>query len=84
MTGQRRSPWPTHPTAPGVSCLEGPRGSWVPSCTATAEAIDPARWMHTGDLATMDGDGYINITGRLKDMIIRGGENVSARESVVP
>jgi fatty-acyl-CoA synthase len=46
----------------------------------TAEAIDPARWMHTGDLATMDADGYISITGRLKDMVIRGGENVSPRE----
>jgi fatty-acyl-CoA synthase len=46
----------------------------------TAEAIDAARWMHTGDLATMDHDGYINITGRLKDMVIRGGENVSPRE----
>jgi fatty-acyl-CoA synthase len=46
----------------------------------TAEAIDAARWMHTGDLATMDADGYINITGRLKDMVIRGGENVSPRE----
>jgi fatty-acyl-CoA synthase len=46
----------------------------------TAEAIDAARWMHTGDLAIMDEEGYINITGRLKDMIIRGGENVSPRE----
>ncbi len=46
----------------------------------TAEAIDGARWMHTGDLATMDADGYVNITGRLKDMVIRGGENVSPRE----
>jgi fatty-acyl-CoA synthase len=46
----------------------------------TAEAIDPARWMHTGDPATMDADGYINITGRLKDMVIRGGENIAPRE----
>ena len=46
----------------------------------TAEAIDPARWMHTGDLATMDDDGYVNIVGRSKDMIIRGGENVYPRE----
>ena len=46
----------------------------------TAEAIDADGWMHTGDLATMDGDGYVNITGRLKDMVIRGGENVSPRE----
>ena len=46
----------------------------------TAEAIDAARWMHTGDLATMDQEGYINIVGRIKDMIIRGGENVYPRE----
>lgn len=46
----------------------------------TAEAIDDARWMHTGDLATMDEDGYISIVGRIKDMIIRGGENVYPRE----
>src|SRR5207244_3407811 len=47
---------------------------------ATSQAIDPARWMHTGDLATMDDDGYLNIVGRIKDMIIRGGENVYPRE----
>jgi fatty-acyl-CoA synthase len=46
----------------------------------TAEAIDAARWMHTGDLATMDGDGYLNIVGRIKDLVIRGGENVYPRE----
>jgi fatty-acyl-CoA synthase len=46
----------------------------------TAEAIDRGRWMHTGDLATMDADGYVNIVGRIKDMIIRGGENVYPRE----
>jgi fatty-acyl-CoA synthase len=46
----------------------------------TAEAIDPARWMHTGDLATMDAEGYVNIVGRIKDMIIRGGENIYPRE----
>ncbi len=46
----------------------------------TAEAIDSARWMHTGDLAIMDDDGYVNIVGRAKDMIIRGGENVYPRE----
>ncbi len=46
----------------------------------TAEAVDAARWMHTGDLATMDVDGYVHITGRLKDMVIRGGENISPRE----
>jgi fatty-acyl-CoA synthase len=47
---------------------------------ATAGAIDTARWMHTGDLATMDEEGYVNIVGRIKDMIIRGGENVYPRE----
>jgi fatty-acyl-CoA synthase len=47
---------------------------------ATHEAIDAARWMHTGDLATMDEDGYLNIVGRIKDLIIRGGENVYPRE----
>jgi fatty-acyl-CoA synthase len=47
---------------------------------ATAEAIDGARWMHTGDLATMDGEGYLAIVGRIKDMIIRGGENIYPRE----
>lgn len=46
----------------------------------TAEAIDSARWMHTGDLAVMDADGYVNITGRIKDMVIRGGENIYPRE----
>lgn len=46
----------------------------------TREAIDAARWMHTGDLATMDEEGYINIVGRIKDMIIRGGENIYPRE----
>jgi fatty-acyl-CoA synthase len=46
----------------------------------TAEAIDAGRWMHTGDLATMDDEGYLNIVGRIKDMVIRGGENVYPRE----
>jgi fatty-acyl-CoA synthase len=46
----------------------------------TAEAIDPAGWMHTGDLATMDEAGYCKIVGRIKDMVIRGGENVYPRE----
>ncbi|MGH3860927.1 AMP-binding enzyme, partial [Actinokineospora sp.] len=43
-------------------------------------AIDAARWMHTGDLAVMDDEGYLNITGRIKDMVIRGGENIYPRE----
>jgi fatty-acyl-CoA synthase len=47
---------------------------------ATREAIDATRWMHTGDLAVMDEDGYVNIVGRIKDMVIRGGENVYPRE----
>ena len=46
----------------------------------TAEAIDSDGWMHTGDLAMMDDEGYVNIVGRIKDMIIRGGENVYPRE----
>ncbi len=47
---------------------------------ATASSIDSAHWMHTGDLAVMDDEGYVNIAGRIKDMIIRGGENVYPRE----
>ncbi len=46
----------------------------------TAEAIDRGRWMHTGDLAVMDDEGYLKIVGRIKDMVIRGGENVYPRE----
>jgi fatty-acyl-CoA synthase len=47
---------------------------------ATAEVIDADGWLHTGDLATMDENGYCKITGRIKDMIIRGGENIYPRE----
>jgi fatty-acyl-CoA synthase len=47
---------------------------------ATKSAIDDDRWMHTGDLAVMDDDGYCNIVGRAKDMLIRGGENIYPRE----
>jgi fatty-acyl-CoA synthase len=46
----------------------------------TGEAIDAARWMHTGDMGTMDEQGYVKITGRAKDMVIRGGENIYPRE----
>jgi fatty-acyl-CoA synthase len=46
----------------------------------SAEVIDAAGWMHTGDLATIDDDGYCNIVGRIKDMVIRGGENIYPRE----
>jgi fatty-acyl-CoA synthase len=46
----------------------------------TAESVDAAGWMHTGDLAAMDEDGYVAIVGRIKDMVIRGGENVYPRE----
>ena len=46
----------------------------------TQEAIDADGWMHTGDLATMDDEGYVNIVGRIKDMVIRGGENIYPRE----
>ncbi|MFJ9781283.1 AMP-binding protein [Amycolatopsis sp. NPDC101161] len=67
---------------PGELCTRGYSvmlGYWEQP-DKTAEAIDRARWMHTGDLAIMDGDGYLNITGRIKDMVIRGGENLYPRE----
>jgi fatty-acyl-CoA synthase len=67
---------------PGEFCARGylvMRGYWNDP-ERTAEVIDPARWMHTGDLATMDDDGYIRVVGRIKDMVIRGGENVYPRE----
>ena len=67
---------------PGELCSRGymvMRGYWNNE-EATRQAIDAARWMHTGDLATMDEGGYINIVGRIKDMIIRGGENIYPRE----
>jgi fatty-acyl-CoA synthase len=54
-------------------------GYWT-ELTMTAQAIDKTGWMHTGDLATMDEDGYVDIGGRIKDLIIRGGENVYPRE----
>ena len=67
---------------PGEFCTRGYSvmlGYWNEP-EKTAEAIDAARWMHTGDLAVMDDDGYLNIVGRIKDMVIRGGENVYPRE----
>jgi fatty-acyl-CoA synthase len=67
---------------PGELCTRGYSvmlGYWEEP-DRTAEAIDAADWMHTGDLATMDGDGYVQIVGRSKDMVIRGGENVYPRE----
>jgi fatty-acyl-CoA synthase len=67
---------------PGELCTRGycvMLGYWNEP-ERTAETVDAGRWMHTGDLATMDDDGYLNIVGRIKDMIIRGGENVYPRE----
>ena len=55
------------------------RGYWN-DAERTAEAIDAGRWMHSGDLATMDEDGYVKVVGRIKDMVIRGGENIYPRE----
>ncbi len=67
---------------PGELCTRGYSvmlGYWEQP-DATTGAIDAARWMHTGDLATMDAEGYLNIVGRIKDLVIRGGENISPRE----
>jgi fatty-acyl-CoA synthase len=70
------------PGMPGEFCTRGYSvmlGYWGDP-ERTAEAIDRAGWMHTGDLATIDADGFCNIVGRIKDMVIRGGENVYPRE----
>jgi len=70
------------PGTPGELLTRGysvMRGYWNDP-DHTTEAIDAAGWMHTGDLATLDEDGYGNIVGRIKDMVIRGGENVYPRE----
>ncbi len=67
---------------PGELCTRGYSvmlGYWNDP-EQTAAVIDPARYMHTGDIAVMDDDGYVNISGRIKDMVIRGGENVYPRE----
>jgi fatty-acyl-CoA synthase len=66
----------------GEICFRGymvMRGYWNDEAQ-TQDTIDPARWLHSGDLGTMDADGYITITGRSKDMVIRGGENIYPRE----
>jgi fatty-acyl-CoA synthase len=66
----------------GELCTRGysvMRGYWGEP-ELTAQAIDASRWMHTGDLATMDADGYCRIVGRIKDLVIRGGENIYPRE----
>ncbi len=70
------------PGTPGELLTRGysvMRGYWG-DAEQTARAIDEAGWMHTGDLATIDAEGYCNIVGRLKDMVIRGGENIYPRE----
>ena len=67
---------------PGELCTQGysvMRGYWADELK-THEAVDGDGWMHTGDLATMDEEGYVNIVGRIKDMVIRGGENIYPRE----
>jgi fatty-acyl-CoA synthase len=67
---------------PGEFCARGylvMQGYWDDP-ERTAESIDRAGWMHSGDLATLDEDGYVRIVGRIKDMVIRGGENVYPRE----
>ncbi|MGN6610632.1 MAG: AMP-binding enzyme, partial [Angustibacter sp.] len=92
--GGRTTPHLESTVVDPVPGLTGPRGTAGELCTRghtvmlgywnepdkTAEAIDAARWMHTGDLATMDAEGYVNIVGRIKDLVIRGGENVYPRE----
>jgi fatty-acyl-CoA synthase len=70
------------PGTPGEQCTRGYSvmlGYWDDP-EATARAVDDEGWMHTGDLATMDPDGYVKIVGRIKDMVIRGGENIYPRE----
>jgi fatty-acyl-CoA synthase len=67
---------------PGELCTRGysvMQGYWGDK-VRTREAIDAEGWMHTGDLATLDEEGYCNIVGRIKDMVIRGGENIYPRE----
>ena len=73
---------PSRATSPASSA---PAATWVMSGywndpERTAVAIDPHGWMHTGDLATLDDQGYVRVVGRIKDMVIRGGENIYPRE----
>src|SRR5690242_4828114 len=80
LIGEDGNPVPID--TPGEICCRGysvMQGYWDER-ERTAETIDPGGWLHSGDLGTMDADGYVRIVGRLKDMIIRGGENVYPRE----
>ncbi|SIS45648.1 AMP-binding protein [Salimicrobium flavidum] len=67
---------------PGELCTRGylVMEGYYKNAEATETAIDPEGWLHTGDIAIMDEEGYVEITGRMKDMIIRGGENIYPRE----
>jgi len=67
---------------PGELCTRGYNimKGYYNNAEATREAIDAEGWLHTGDIAVMDADGYIDITGRIKDMVIRGGENIYPKE----
>eukprot|EP01035_Chromulina_nebulosa_P069421 gene69421-biopygen31704 len=68
--------------APGELCTRGYSvmlGYWD-DAERTAEAIDTSGWMHTGDIGVLDAEGYGNVVGRIKDMVIRGGENIYPRE----
>ena len=78
----RRPAAPLQRGEPGELCTRGYSvmlGYWDDPTRPARRSTQP-RWMHTGDLATMDDDGYVNIVGRIKDMIIRGGENIYPRE----
>ena len=80
LIGEDGNPVPID--TPGEICCRGysvMQGYWDER-ERTAETIDSGGWLHSGDLGTMDADGYVRIVGRLKDMIIRGGENVYPRE----
>jgi fatty-acyl-CoA synthase len=73
---------PVARNVPGEVCTRGYSvmlGYWD-APEQTADAIDAGRWMHTGDIGTMDDAGYVAIVGRMKDLVIRGGENIYPRE----